>query len=109
MMKVFSVYDLKACAYLQPFFSGNAGSAIRAFEDAVGDAKSPIAKHPSDYQLFELGTWDDNSGAIAGILPMNLLCTGSDFIVAKPVYNKTVVDTPEGRLDEVVAMNGGSR
>lgn len=105
MMKVFSVYDLKACAYLQPFFSGNAGSAIRAFEDAVEDPKSPIAKHPSDYQLFELGTWDDNSGALAGILPMKLLCSGGEF--AK-------VTTPSGKFETVkdfadMAINGGSR
>lgn len=79
MLKVFGVYDLKACAYLQPFFSGNAGSAMRAFGDAVIDGKSPISAHPEDYQLFELGIFDDASGAIVGLIPMKLLCSASDF------------------------------
>jgi len=88
--KVFSVYDLKACMYLQPFFDGSSGSAIRAFGDAAQDGKCPIALHPSDYQLFELGTFDDNSGALTSILPMKLLCAASDFVSAVPASRPAV-------------------
>lgn len=81
IQKMFGVYDLKACAYLQPFFSGNSGSAMRAFSDAVNDGTSPIAKHPADYQLFELGTFDDSTGSIEALLPIKVLGLASDFLV----------------------------
>lgn len=78
IQKVFGVYDLKAVAYLQPFFSCNAGSAVRAFGDAVGDGKSPLAVHPEDYQLFELGHFDDNSGVLVGLVNAKFLSAGVD-------------------------------
>lgn len=83
LLKVFAVYDLKACAFFQPFFSGQSGSAIRGFGDSVNDGKSPFGAHPEDYQLFELGTFDDNVGTLTGLLPMKLLCSASDFSASK--------------------------
>lgn len=83
IQKMFGVYDLKACAYLQPFFSINAGSAIRAFSDAANDGKSPIAVHPSDYQLFELGSFDDATGVLLPAAQQKLLCLASDFVSEK--------------------------
>lgn len=59
--KIFTVYDCKAEAYLPPFMYQNKGEAIRAFADTVNNEKSMMNKHPEDYTLFELGTWDDNS------------------------------------------------
>lgn len=82
--KVFSVYDLKACAFMQPFFSVNSGSAMRAFGDVlVKEPGSVMAMHPEDYQLFELGTYDDNSGSLGSIVPAKMLCSLSDFVQAK--------------------------
>lgn len=59
--KVFSIYDSKIEAFMQPFFSPSKGSAIRALTDLLMDAKHPIAKHPEDYTLFELSEWCDDS------------------------------------------------
>lgn len=80
ILKVCAVYDLKAKAYMQPFFGGNVGSAMRGFGDEVTREGSPIAKHPEDYQLFELGNFDDNSGVIVGIVPCKLLCSANDYV-----------------------------
>lgn len=103
IQKVFAVYDLKACAYLQPFFSTNSGSAMRAFGDAAVDGKSPISAHPGDYQLFEVGTWDDLSGSISALQPMKLLCAASDF-----VSEKVPVSMPGLKCDDTdpVLVNG---
>lgn len=65
LMKVFSVYDSAAGAYLQPFFMASRGQAIRAFTDLVNDVSHSFSKHADDYTLFELGTYDDASGKIA--------------------------------------------
>jgi len=56
---IFTVYDSKAAAYLQPFFSQTKGTAIRNFSDAVNDAQHHFSRHAEDYTLFELGHFDD--------------------------------------------------
>ena len=58
IVKIFSVYDSKVEAYIQPFFMQSRGQAIRAFGDTAGDKTTNIGKHPADFTLFELGTFD---------------------------------------------------
>lgn len=57
--KLFTVYDKKAEAYLPPFNMQSTGQAMRTFEDTVNDEDHAFNKHPEDYALFELGTFDD--------------------------------------------------
>lgn len=79
IQKVFAVRDVKAQAMLQPFFSNASGSAQRAFGDAVLDGKSPISMHPEDYVLYEIGSYDDNSGELIALSPIKMLNVGADF------------------------------
>jgi len=65
MTKVYTVYDSKTEAYLQPFFMASNGAALRAFIDAVNDPASAFGKHPEDFTLFELGTWDESTASLA--------------------------------------------
>ncbi len=64
IMKIFSVYDSKAEAYLPPFFFASTGQAVRAFADNCNEENSMLCKHPEDYTLFELGTWDDANAMV---------------------------------------------
>lgn len=57
---IFSVYDSKAQAYLQPFFLPNKAVALRALTDCVNDSNHTFGKYPADYILFELGTFDES-------------------------------------------------
>ena len=59
--KIFTVYDDKAECYMSPFTMQSTGAATRAFEDTVNDSNSAFNKHPSDYTLFEIGTFDDQN------------------------------------------------
>ena len=61
-MKVFSVYDAKAEAYLPPMFFQSRGVAIRSFGAAAADEKHDFHRFAADYTLFELGDFDENSG-----------------------------------------------
>lgn len=61
MLKLFSIYDSKAEAFIQPFFSPATGSAIRSFETAANDAGSDFHKYGADYTLFEIGTFDEHT------------------------------------------------
>lgn len=62
-MLAFSIRDVKAECFTQPFFAQAKGQAIRGFADAVNDGKSDYARHPADYTLFHIGSFDDQTGA----------------------------------------------
>jgi len=59
--KVFTVFDAKAESYLPPFYQVSSGMACRVFEDTVNDPGHQFHRHPGDFTLFEVGTFDDQS------------------------------------------------
>lgn len=64
MLNVYSVYDSKAQTYNTPFFMKQDGQALRAFIDLANDNRTDVAKHPEDYSLFLLASFDDEDGVI---------------------------------------------
>ena len=61
MKNIYVVFDSKAEAYNTPFFMGAKGEAIRGFETEANNLQSMIGQHPSDFTLFELGTYDEKT------------------------------------------------
>ena len=61
-LKIFTIYDTKAEAYLQPFFMGTKGQAIRAFQTSIEDPKTNFAKYPADFYLYLVGEYEDTTG-----------------------------------------------
>lgn len=73
LLKAFSVYDSKIRTYLPYVFYPHKGSALRAFEYAANDSSSNICKYPADHTLFEMGEFDDQTGAFVSLnAPINL-------------------------------------
>lgn len=66
---IFSVYDLKAQVHSQPFFAVNSAVAVRNFETAVNDQSTVFSKHPSDFVLYQVGTFDDDVGDVSPTQP----------------------------------------
>lgn len=64
LLKIFTVYDLKAEAYMQPVFMVATGQMVRSFADTCEDKTHAFNKHPTDYELFEIGTYDDSNASI---------------------------------------------
>lgn len=60
---VYAIYDSKARAFMQPFFSMNHDTARRATAVAVNDPQSMLYKFPEDYTLHALGQFEDENGA----------------------------------------------
>ena len=56
---IYAVFDVKAGAYLQPFFMQNNALAIRSFSGACKDTSTMFNAYPEDYTLFQLGSFDD--------------------------------------------------
>lgn len=60
---MFAVFDNVAKMYMAPFIETTDGTAVRAVQDAMkGD--HPFAKHPDDYTLCRLGTYDEETGQL---------------------------------------------
>lgn len=62
--KLFTVYDSKAEAFLQPVYAKTVGIFMRMVAQAVNDPNHDFHKTPGDYTFFEIGEWDDASGMI---------------------------------------------
>lgn len=60
--KLFSILDAKAQAFSDPVFLPNNAIAERSFKIAANDPNSYIGQCPTDYTLFALGEWDDETG-----------------------------------------------
>lgn len=59
---IFAVRDRASLHFMDPFAVTHKGIAERSFADAVNDPATPMNKHPEDYDLYELGTFDDGTG-----------------------------------------------
>ena len=99
---LFTVYDSKAEAYLQPFFVGSRGIAIRAFKDCINSRDHQFGKHPEDYTLFYIGEFTDSDCGFDLVTPISL-GNGVEFIEQSDMFTKDLLDAqhpnPQVRLN----------
>lgn len=80
-MNIYSIRDSKAEASLLPFCMRSRGEVTRAFGDACKkNDGSPLASHPEDYILFEIGTFDEQTGLVDAYKAPVSVCMGADFL-----------------------------
>lgn len=60
--KTYAVFDSKIGTYARPFQMQTSGEALRSWMDIVNDEKTQFYKHPEDFTLFELGSYNDDTG-----------------------------------------------
>lgn len=82
-LKICSIYDSKAEAWMNPLFFQATGQAIRSFGDAIADGKSDFARHPEDYTLFLLGSFDGQTGKLEVLQAPVALVTGVNLLVSE--------------------------
>lgn len=70
--KIVAVQDIKVGAFSKPVAVPTEGAGVRAFADAVNDPNTEYSKHPEDYSMFVLGTFDDNTGEFVNQKPFQL-------------------------------------
>jgi len=70
MLNAYSVYDNKALQYHPPFFASTDGAATRMFSDLANDDQTTVGRHPGDYVLYCIGTYDDQKGGLTPIVPL---------------------------------------
>jgi len=80
ILQVFSIRDAAMAAYNRPFFMPTVGSARRVFGDEVVKPNSDMAAHAADYELFHLGSFEEESGSFLLLdLPVSL-ARASDYL-----------------------------
>lgn len=94
VMMLFSLYDVKAEAFMRPWCAPTKAFAIRSISDQLMDANSELAKHPSDYTLFCVGKFCEETGEITP----DKVPLGTCIEFYKEVYPKSEVVEPEKDL-----------
>lgn len=69
IINLYSIFDSKALAFGPPFPAATHGLAVRMFGDLVGDSNTTVGRHPSDFRLYCVATFDDQKAVTVGVLP----------------------------------------
>lgn len=82
---VLSVYDRAAASYGRPLFAAAVGAAMRSFQDEVNRAAedNPMYKHPEDFDLVEIGVFDDQTAKLESVEP-KVVCIGRQMSMSPP-------------------------
>lgn len=80
MKLLLALYDRATEAHAPVMTVNTRAEAIRSFREAVNDPQTPIYKHPTDYELYEIGQYDDIKG--------ELIVTGRTMIARAEDYKE---------------------
>lgn len=80
LLNVFAIHDAKAGFFQVPFYMPSVGQAVRALLDLCADGSNMIARHPGDFSLYHLGTFDDATGRFVPNEPFVHLGGGEAFM-----------------------------
>lgn len=75
-LPVIAVFDKKLGVYERPFVVRMSGEAIREWDIVRKDTNTKIGKNPEDFDLFQIGTYDDELGTLENAQPKVHLATG---------------------------------
>lgn len=77
--QIIAVFDRGIQAYMRPFTTPHRNAALRSFTDEANREDSEICKHPEDYDLYQVGEFDENTGQITGLDRPELIARGQDL------------------------------
>lgn len=67
MKNLYSIYDRATESYTPPFQQPSNNAAIRAIKNEIRQPDSQLAQHPTDYELYQVGTFDETTGNITAV------------------------------------------
>lgn len=70
---IFACFDQKTKLFGLPFYSVRREAAIRDFAFAANDPQTEIYQYSTDYSLFYLGTFDDETGELQPVVPEHVV------------------------------------
>lgn len=76
MQKLVAVYDKKTGLYDNPFTVRHPGEAIREWDIVRKNPETKFGKNPEDFDLFQIGEYDDTLGELIPNKPHIHLSSG---------------------------------
>lgn len=87
---VYSIYDAAARVFTAPTIDISDGSAMRAFQQAIANSGSVMNFKPDDFSLYQVGTFDVETGRLDEWFPPSRIFVGSDGNLQKEVRDDEV-------------------
>lgn len=80
MQIFYGIFDRVSQMFAGPLvqFAGDP-AAVRFFRDIVADERSEQFKHPSDYDLVKVATFDPDTGTVDAFVVPSVLLTGASL------------------------------
>lgn len=80
-MQVYTVKDKVAEIHNTPFFQISHAVALRAFRESCLDDRDGnlLNSNPQDFELYYIGTYDDETGLVTSLNTPELLASGEKF------------------------------
>lgn len=67
MKKLYSIKDTVTGLWTEPAVMNNDAEALRAFRTMAEDRDTMIGAHPEDYELHQIGDWNQEHGSIENV------------------------------------------
>jgi len=84
MIKIIvAMKDNAVNVFNNPVFLRNPAEAVRGVTDEVNDPKTELHKHHKDYDLYQLGLFDEETGQITGLERPERIVRCQDLITNK--------------------------
>ena len=82
MKLLVALYDRATEAHAPVMTVNTRNEAIRSFREAVNDPNTPLYKNPTDFELYQIGTYNDQLGEI-GATERELIARAEDYTERK--------------------------
>lgn len=88
-LNAYTIYDVKSLVYSPPFFAVSHGAASRMLGDLVADNTTTVGRHPRDFTLYCIGSFDDAAGLLLQSDVREHIADAAQLVVepAQPVFN----------------------
>ncbi|CAC9438138.1 hypothetical protein BSPLISOX_2498 [uncultured Gammaproteobacteria bacterium] len=74
-----TLWDKKAKFFASPFTSTNIDTAIRDFQNIVSNPKNSFYSHKEDYDLFEIASFNSDTGVIKPLPKPKFILNGENI------------------------------
>ena len=75
---VYAIYDSAAHVFTAPTIDISDASAVRSFQQAIANSGSVMNFKPDDFSLYQVGTFDVETGELEPFTPPSRLIVGCD-------------------------------
>lgn len=91
--KMFTIFDNKVGAYMDPYTAQSTGAGIRIFLDGLRDKRTTLSKHPGDFELFEINEFSHIDGALALPIDTPKISLGTGIQILSQAESNLDADT----------------